>query len=225
MHRAGVAPTMKRDIASAQGRTNSTRLFDGQGEPARGLAPRDGFELAVSEDRLRSSDLVVSAPSLDFVVGLTPERHSPLLPSLPAQTNHAVFDVGGSDLKGFRDSGACIVEKSKEQMVTPSRPCRSICGREDGLDLRPTEKAEQRFIRAFAWDGEDPLSLVKEFGCKLVHRKTNECAKGSQSRIAGAGGIVAFFLQMFQKRKDRFGAKGLKSNPINRSALLFGDEM
>jgi len=192
---------------------------------ARRLTPREGFALPVSEDGLGKSNLVVSAPSLKLAPRLAPKRNLPLLASFPAQSHDPVLEVGGGYLESFGDPGSGVIEESKEQMVTPSRPGRQVCGGEDGLNLRTAEKAEQGFVGALTGNGEDPLSLIDEVGCNLGEEKTHECANGGQSCVARTGSIVALLLQMFQECKDRFRAKDLEGDPIDRYAPLLCDEV
>ena len=110
-------------------------------------------------------------------------------------------------------------------MVTPPSPGGQVCGREDGFHLLATEKAEQGFIATFARNRENPLGLIDEVGREFGEAKAHEGANGGQSSIARAAGIVAFLLQMFQERQDRFGAKGFESDLINRQTSFFGDEV
>src|ERR1035441_8208782 len=75
MHCAGVTPTVKCDVTLAQGRANHARLLESQRETTCGFAPRERSKFTISENRLRSSDLVVSTPLLDLAVSLTPQGY------------------------------------------------------------------------------------------------------------------------------------------------------
>ena len=83
MHGAGVTPTVKRDDSVTQRWTGRARLFNSQSKAARGLAPRKGFKLTISEEGLSGPDLVLLAPLLDLAASLIPERYFSLFPSLP----------------------------------------------------------------------------------------------------------------------------------------------
>jgi hypothetical protein len=71
MHGAGVTPTVKRDGSVTQRRTGRARLFNSQSKTTSGLAPRKGFKLTISEQRLRRGNLVVSAPLVDLAASQT----------------------------------------------------------------------------------------------------------------------------------------------------------
>ena len=110
-------------------------------------------------------------------------------------------------------------------MIPSAEVRRDIDGGEHRHNLFAVHETQHWLRGALTWDRQNPLIGDRKSGTGIGQGKMCEGPDGSQTRVAGTHAITTHAFEMVEKSQNIVGPKLTEGEPINRLAMLFGEEL
>jgi hypothetical protein len=157
IHRRRVANGVTGDAATPQRWAVRLSSLDVQLKPLLNCSPSHRLSEAIRQQRLICCKIGKPQPGTDVLSGFFPQGHRSLLSAFARQLHSAVIvslHVLHPDGESLGYPGSGIVEKKKEQMITPAAP--GVVHRlQESLHFALRKKAKQRTGESFEGNGHD----------------------------------------------------------------------
>ena len=143
-------------------------------------------------------------PALQDACRLRPQRDGSFLTALAVQLNVSIRserDLPTPQVEDFGGSGAAVIHRQQQGMVTAAKPASGIRSRQYSVHLDPGEISDQAMVCAFGGDSQDAIHEA-EVGGVANGDDSKERSDGGEAGVTGTDLVVPPGFEMIQEGQD-----------------------